>query len=685
MVPAKPAGGVPVWTLACVLVLLVGAFFAQTREFGFINYDTPAQVSDNPEVLDGLTAEGIGWAFSSGSTGNWIPITRISHMIDVSLFGLDSGSHHLTSVLIHAANTVLLFFLLFSVSGHRWRSFLVAVVFAIHPLHVESVTWINQRKDVLSAFFVLLSILAYGRYAQKPGVWRYGAVAALFACALMSKPMAVTLPLLLILLDVWPLGRLARSAQGRQSRFAPLSSLTAALIEKVPLIAVAAGISAVTFMAQQSAGAVSGFEGISLLARVSNAFVSYGVYIAQTVWPAGLSVFYPMPVQPMVGAAVATALALLVAGLIVVRVRSQHPYLVVGFAWFLVTLLPVLGLIRVGLGAHADRYMYLAQSGLVVAVVWFVADFLRTRPHLRSAAVTASVAVCLALGVAAWRQLGHWRSTSALFEHALAVTEDNAVAHHALGYQLRAAGRVVEAAEHFAKALAIWPGYSRARNNLGEILFSQGRVAEAEAQFRAAITANSDRAFSHANLGTVLRAQGRFDEAVEAFEEAIRLRPDFGPPHMGLALAHESAGRKNDAIAAARAALRLAPDDADMRAAGKRMFLRLGLLDEAAHLMDRGADDIDAERLHFEAGNAFVGRKRFGDAVEEYRRAAALGSSNPRLYANLGAALASIGRYQEAVEAFNDALRLDPTLAEVKQNLQLALELIDSGGGLFSN
>jgi tetratricopeptide (TPR) repeat protein len=685
MVPAKPAGGVAVWPLACVLVLMVGALFAQTREFGFINYDTPAQVSDNPEVLDGLTAEGIDWAFSSGSTGNWIPLTRISHMIDVSLFGLDSGSHHLTSVLIHAANTVLLFYLLFSVSGYRWRSFLVAVVFAAHPLHVESVTWINQRKDVLSAFFVLLSILAYGRYAQKPGVWRYAAVVAAFACALMSKPMAVTLPLLLIVLDVWPLQRLTQSAAVSGHRFAPLSSLKAAVIEKVPMMAMAGGLTAVTFMAQQSAGAVSGFEGISLMARVSNAVVSYGVYIGQTVWPAGLSVFYPMPVQPMVGAAVATGLALVVLAAVMARRRSSHPYLTAGFAWFLIVLLPVLGLIRVGLGAHADRYMYLAQSGLVVAAVWFVADFLRTRPHLRSAAVTASVAVCLAFGVAAWRQLGHWRSTSALFEHALAVTENNAVAHHALGYELRAAGKLDEAAEHFARALSIWPGYIRAKNNLGEILFSQGRLAEAEAQFRAAIATNAERTPSHANLGTVLRAQGRFEEAVEAFEEAIRLRPEFGPPRMGLALAYESAGRNDEAIAAARAALLLTPDDAEMRAAGKRMFLRLGLLDEAAQLMDGGADDIDVERLHFEAGNAFVGRKQFGDAVEQYRRAAALGSRNPRLYANLGAALASIGRYEEAVEAFNDALRLDPALTEVKQNLQLALELIDSGGGLFSN
>jgi tetratricopeptide (TPR) repeat protein len=671
------------WLVVAVLLVTVGVF-AETRQFPWIDYDTPAQVSENPNVLGGLTFDGIRWALDSGSTGNWIPLTRISHMLDVSLFGAVSGPHHLMSAFIHAANAALLFYLLFAVSGYPWRSFFVALVFAVHPLHVESVVWINQRKDVLSAFFVLLSILVYGRYAQRPSIRRYALVVVAFVCALMAKPMAVTLPLLLILLDFWPLRRLAvgaADAGDSGARFAPLPSLRAAVIEKSPLLLAAAGVAAISFMAQRAAGAMSGLNAIPFTDRLANALVSYGVYVKQTLWPTGLAVFYPMPAEPRVLAASVIAVALLVCGVIFARMRSTRPYLIVGYLWFLVALVPVLGLVRVGLGAHADRYMYLAQTGLVVALVWWMADLIRSRPRLRPMTMAASVAVCVVLAAVTTRQVGHWQSTSTLFEHALAVTENNPVAHNGVGLELRAAGKLEEAAEHYVKAISIWPWFGRAHNNLGEILYAQGRIAEAEARFRAATAANPNLRQAQSNLGTTLRTMGRFNEAVAAFQTAIKIRPQHGPSHMGLALAHEGAGRADKAVAAALAALRLAPGDEELRSAGRSLLLRLGRADAAAKFAGQEPGGPDPGQALFDQGNALVAQGDFSEAVDAFERAAALGSQNPHVFANLGAALASMARYPEAIEAFKVALRLDPTLTEVQDNLDLALDLLDSGGG----
>lgn len=484
--------------------------------FGFVNWDDNTYVIKNPNIQGGLSWKAVRWAFDSfGYLGNSDPLTWISHMVDIQLFDLDPWGHHLTSVILHALNAAILFLVLFRMTSALWRSAFVAALFAVHPLHVESVAWISERKDVLSTFFGLLAIAAYLHYAAKPKLHRYGAVLALFMLGLLSKPMLVTLPGVLLLLDFWPLGRLGplQGQFGVTRGGARPSAARGLLLEKAPLLCLSAVASVLAYLSQGRAGTIASAEGTPFGLRVENSLVAYGGYLHKMVLPRGLAFLYPFPEaglplwQPLV------ALAVLVLISIVAIARSrQHPYLPMGWMWYLGTLLPVAGLVQIGSFSMADRFTYVPLIGIFIMMSWSLAVF--TRCHIRrTAMVSLACAVAIAaLASTARIQCGTWRNDFTLFGHAIAVTTDNWLAHNSLGLSFAEGGQYQEALRHFEKSLEIRPKYSSAHNNLGQTLLRLGKTDQAIEHFNAALLYDPENELYRSNLNFAQFMKGRRDQ-----------------------------------------------------------------------------------------------------------------------------------------------------------------------------
>jgi protein O-mannosyl-transferase len=526
------------------LLLATFAVYAQVRDFDFVNYDDVEYTTGNLNVRQGLTAQGLKWALTSRDTGNWVPLTWVSHMLDCQFFGPDSGWHHLHNVLLHALAAVMLCIFLQRATGTRWRSALAAFLFALHPLHVQSVAWVAERKDVLSACFWFLTLWLYVRYAERPGTGRYLAVALSFCLGSMAKPMMVTLPFVLLLLDYWPLARLGQ--RGRK-----------AIWEKLPLLGLAGAAAAITYFAQKHAGTVNP---LPLGARLANAIHSCTLYILKTFWPARLAVFYPYPRDfaflPVL--AEGFLLAIVTTGVIVLRRRA--PYLLMGWSWFVVTLVPVIGLVQVGGQAHADRYMYIPMVGLLVMLIWGATEILE-KLRAKRLAIPLAAAACLASAVLSWVQVGYWRNSETLFRHALAVTNDNSVANHNLGSYLMASGRLSEAFPYLETAVRIDPDSAPARTDLGTALGKMGRLPDAIAQLQIAVSLWPDAPKPHISLGTALAYAGRLPEAATEFESALRIDPDNAVVQSNLGLALSGIpGRLPDALRHLEEADRLRPD-----------------------------------------------------------------------------------------------------------------------------
>lgn len=517
-----------------LLIAITLAAYYRAPDNGFIeNLDDSKYVLDNPAVQAGLTANGIVWAFTSVHASNWHPLTWLSHMMDCWIYKLKPRGHHLTNLLFHLANVFLLFLVFSRMTGSVWRSAFVAALFGVHPLHVESVAWIAERKDVLSTFFWLLTILAYVSYVKQPNIRRYLLVALLFALGLMSKPMLVTLPLTLLLLDYWPLGRLKT-----------VDSKSWNLVwEKIPLF-ILAGISCVvTFMAQKMGGAVAPMQGLPVGMRVANALVSYVEYILKMIWPIKLAAFYPhsgngLPEWQVVGAGV---LLVCISALAVLAGRRNR-YIAVGWLWYMITLVPVIGLMQVGGQAMADRYTYVPLIGLFIIIAWGAPDLLNLlKPTYRYlGGIVLSIASCvivLAFAACSWVQVGYWKNDIILYEHVLQVVPNNALANTALGNALAAKGDIRTAIFHYRKAIKISPGFTEARNDLGAALLSQGKIDAAISEFRELIRLAPKDPVSHNNLGTALAKQGNLDAAILEFQRAITLNPEYAKAKHNLKLA----------------------------------------------------------------------------------------------------------------------------------------------------
>ena len=547
------------------LVAATWAVFGQTLAHDFVNFDDHVYVYENPLVTRGLSTEGIIDAFTHTHARNWHPLTTVSHMLDCQLYGLNAGGHHFTNVILHTISVLLLFLMLKQMTGGLWQSGFVAVLFAIHPLHVESVAWIAERKDVLSAVFFMLTLAAYTRYARAPSAPRYLLVALFFACGLMSKPMLVTLPFVLLLLDYWPLCRIG----GQKSEVA--SRLRRLITEKIPLFALSALSCIATLFAQRQGP--SAIDQLPFLWRLNNTFVSYVTYVWQMLWPARLAVFYPHPNDRHPLLEVTAAIAFLVGiSLLAIYLRRTKPYLVTGWFWYLGMLVPVIGLVQVGEQAHADRYTYLPQIGLYIMIAWTVGDLLlKSTPRVRRALVgVAAALVIVSVGVRAFGQASYWKNSEMLWNHSLAVTGDNDVAHNNLGFLFLRRGELDNAISQFRAALNIRSrnaethyslGAALIQNNLGNALARKQLWDEAIDHLQEAVRLRPDYADAYFNLGSVLFQQGRIDQAIAQWQKALAIRPTDAEAHRSLASALRKEGKLKEAIAEYEQALNVVPED----------------------------------------------------------------------------------------------------------------------------
>jgi len=557
--PAQAKSPSDLWIYAA-LAAAIFACYAAVLHFGFVNYDDPEYIAINPYVRDGISWSGVVWAFTHSFAGNWFPLTWISHMVDCQLFGLDAGGHHFTNLALHTAAALLLFATLRRITGARWRSAFVAALFALHPLHVESVAWVAERKDVLSAFFWMVTLWCYAGYAARPTPARYAWTLAAFALGLMAKPMLVTLPLVLLLLDYWPLARGFR------------------IREKLPLLALSAAVSVVTYGAHQQAKAVISLEKIPLGLRVENTLVSYAVYIGKMFWPSGLAVFYPYPKGSLALPAALAGITLAAITVAAIWARGRRPYLGVGWLWYLVTLAPVIGMVQAGLQARADRYMYIPMIGLSMVLAWGGAELLGAWPRVR---IGLAVAVCAACAILTWTQVDYWEDDAKLFQHAIDVTGDNYIARFNLAHDLRERGDIAGAIRQLETAVRIQPDSGFAHDELGQLLGKQGRYEEALAQLREAEVSLPDDGALHYRIGILLASAGQAGQAADELSQAVRLDPGNAGAHRNLGISLALLGRLPEAVAEFRAAVSLKPDDAQMRFNLGMALLDLGKKSEA--------------------------------------------------------------------------------------------------------
>jgi protein O-mannosyl-transferase len=551
------------------LVALNIVVYASVAQYDFVTWDDPQYLLDNPHVAGGLTWDGVSWALTSGYASNWHPLTWWSHMLDVQLHGLSAGPHHVTSLLLHIANSALLFGLLHAMTGAPGRSAFVAALFAVHPLHVESVAWVAERKDVLSTLFWMLTVWAYLRYLRRHRPSRYVAMATLFALGLMAKPMLVTLPFVLLLLDMWPLGRVGA--------WWPL------VREKLPLLALAGASSIITFVVQRQGGAVAASGALPFSDRVANALVSYMRYIGKMLWPARLAAVYPF-FRPLPGWLVVWSLLGFVAiSIVAIRAVRRYPYVTVGWFWYVGTLVPVIGVVQVGSQAMADRYTYLPLVGLFIIAAWGGTDLIarwRLRPLLLPIAGGLAVAACI---IVARDQVEYWRNSLALWGHTVAVTHDNFIAQNGFGEALAGQGKDAEAIAHFAEAVRIKPDFPYAQNNLGVELKRQHHPDEAIPHYSLALRVKPDFAEAHHNLANALDEEGRTGEAITHYIEALRIRPDYADAHNGLGVALAREERLDEAADHLSAAIRIKPDSVDAHNNLGIVLATQGKLDDAIH------------------------------------------------------------------------------------------------------
>ena len=549
------------WVVCVALAFGIAIIYASVATNGFVNWDDPDYVANNPMVRRGLTLDGFVWAFTTVHAANWHPLVWLSHMIDVQLFGLQAGWHHVVNVFLHAATTILLFAWLRRTTDAVWRSAVVAALFAAHPTHVESVAWVAERKDTLSTAFWMISLWAYTAYVRRPSRWRYFAVFASLALGLMAKPMLVTLPFVFLLVDIWPLRRLSFGQSNGEER----SNVRRLVVEKLPLLALAIASAAATFVAQSRGGAVAKLDAYPFGLRAVNALISYVAYIGQAFWPAHLAVVYPPRAMPPIWMIAGALTILILISAIVIRSATRWPYALVGWLWYLGTLVPVIGLVQVGSQPMADRYTYVPLIGLFIMVVWGAHDLFADRVAWRRVPAFGAVFAIVACAVLAHAQVRYWHDDLTLWNRAIAVTGPNSRAHNNLGNAFSDRRRVADAIAQYREAIKIKPDFGEAHSNLANSLVGQGAIDEAEREYLAALRARPTDPFAHNGLGSLLDERGRVAEAISHYQAALLVAPDMADAHNNLAVALTKQGRIDDAVREFLEAIRANPANANFR------------------------------------------------------------------------------------------------------------------------
>ncbi len=642
--------------ICLLLVLMTLALYWPVTNHSFTNFDDDQYVTGNAHVTAGLTWSGIVWAFQSGYAHNWHPLTWMSHMLDCQLYGLNPTGHHLTSLLLHIANTVLLFLFLNRITGTKWRSAFVAALFACHPLHVESVAWVAERKDVLSTFFWMLTLLAYARFVEElklktpqPTVqspksktqtaklntqhsksrFFYILTLLMFVCGLMSKPMVVTLPFVLLLLDFWPLKRLSLNSPR------PAKLIGKLTFEKLPFLMLTAVSSAVTYLVQQH-GAVASLSSLPLSFRIENAAVSYFRYVSKSFWPVNLAVLYPIPCHWPPGLIVVSTLFIVACSISFTWLAWRHPYLFVGWFWFLGTLIPVIGLVQVGLQSMADRYMYIPGIGLFIAVVWGFTALLDQWPQKKWIAAGAGIVVLAGCMAGTRTQLQYWQNSITLFSHARAVTSDNYVADRHLGEALDEAGQFGKAVPVLEESVRLNLYDARVFSELGLALAQTGKLPEAIECFRRAVQLRPHDPVLRYDLGAELLAGGHWDAAAVQLSTALELNPNLAPAHRSLAAVLLKQGATNEALEHFAKAVELNPSWA---------------------------------QAHFEYGLALLNNNQSANAAAQLSKAVALEPDQTKSHYRLAEALYRQHHSREAIEEFWKALRLAPNSPDALDEL----------------
>jgi len=652
--------------ICLILVIAIIAVYWQVGNHEFVDFDDNEYVTKNRHVQAGLTSDSITWAFTSTHAANWHPLTWLSHMLDCQIYGLNPGGHHLTNVLLHILNTILLFLIFRRMTGALWKSAFVAALFALHPLHVESVAWVAERKDVLSTFFWMLTMGSYVWYVERRGMRRYLLVLLFFALGLMAKPMLVTLPFVLLLLDYWPLGRFhiryvddvqhtedvstkdTRRKKGKP-RYAAENALQAdnnttsnyrwslvlpLLREKIPFLILAAVSSIVTFYVQQGGGAVGSLYAFPFIIRISNALASYISYIEKMLWPQHLALLYPHVLE---GWKIAGAFLILIfISYVAVRVMKRFPYIIVGWFWYLGTLVPVIGLVQVGSQSMADRYTYVPLIGIFIIIAWGASDILTRWQYRRAFLAISAGCILSVLTIVTWMQLQYWQNSISLFEHTINVTTDNFTMHCCMGTALAEQGKIDEAVVHYTEALKIKPDYAEAHYGRGVVLQEQDKIDEAISHYTEALKIKPDYADVHYNLGIALVRQGRVDEAISHYSEAMRINPGDDDARSRLQMIQTI----------------LKETDKDIKRLKKLLEINPG----------------DPE-LHYILGNQYYKRRDFDKSINQYQKALSIHPDAVPVLNNLAMVYMAKRDYEKAVSVFGRIADLQPDNASVYYNI----------------
>jgi len=671
------------------LILAVLAAYSQVGNYGFVNYDDNTYITENDHIQNGITLQGLRWAFTTGHAANWHPVTWISHMLDIQLFGLNPGLHHLMNLLFHIANMLLLFFVLHRMTKAPWQSAFVAALFALHPLHVESVAWISERKDVLSTFFWMLTLVGYGYYARRPCLKTYMAVLAFSALGLMAKPMLVTMPFVLLLLDYWPLDRFggSRFKHGDSNQRAgkpvqqirreanrpaaahrkkvkagkPSPGITAEMekpankelqwasirplvLEKIPFLALSILSCVATYIAQSEGGAVASIEVYTPFMRIANAFVSYVIYFAETILPDNLSVFYPYPELRPSWQVLGAVLFLVAVTFAVIRTARRSPYLLVGWLWFTGTLVPVIGIVQVGDQAMADRYTYVPSIGLFIMAAWGFPELLKRRRYGKEVLVACSALCLLCFLLLTRAQAGYWRDSITLFEHALNVTKNNYCMYYNRGHTLESLGKYSRAIEDFDRAIEINPRYADAYNNRGIVYNNLGNYTRAIQDFDRAVEFNPKNAPAYNNRGAAYMAIGNPNQALKDYNVAIDIDPSYADAYYNRGILYNSFGKYQQAI-----------DDYDKA-------VKTNKFNKAEVFSNRGA------------AYGYLGDQK--KAIEDYGKAIDLDPEHAKAYFNRGVAYEELGDWSRAVSDYGKVIELNPESAKAYYNRGKTYEVL---------
>ncbi len=659
----------------CALLCIATAvpYWQTARASSLVSYDDELYVTANPHVLSGVTPRNLAWAFSTFETGNWHPLTWVSHMLDCTVFGPRPGAAHLVNLAFHIGNVILLFYLLWTATGSGWKSGFAAALFALHPLHVESVAWISERKDVLSTMLLLCTTLCYVQYARRRSRAWYGASAICFALGLMAKPMLVTLPFVLLVLDVWPLCRVPAITGGAAAQRALWSAWRRLVLEKIPLFIMSIASCGVAYVAQSSKNAVVATASLSLVERTANAALSYGAYLWKIVLPVNLACFYPFPPRLPVTAVLVSLCVVIAISAVCLKTARRMPFLLAGWLWYLGTLVPVIGLVQVGLQSMADRYTYVPSIGIFIMIAWGAPEALAQWRYRRQALCAAAAAVVIVLMVLTHAQAGYWKDSVALFGHAAAVTRNNDVAYLNMGVALSAQGKTDAAIASFEQALAARPYDTGVRydvfNNLGIALARKGKTNEALAYYRKALGVAPDLAEAHFNCAAALAGLKKDGEALDEYEEGLRRSPhDAGAlANMGDILARK--GRTAEAVDKYKDALRAAPASVPALCGLGRLAADQGKLDEAIDCFTRALRiRPDLAVAHINLGVALAMQGKIGDAEPHFREAVRLNPKSAEAHADLARAMAGTGNQAGALVEYARALRLDSLYLDAHLN-----------------